>query len=179
MKHLNESLNYMDMQHHVLPKLGIDEFQSNIGEDSDMVVLNFTVDGEDVADDLVEWLERGYDFVVDAERSPGEVLDKKFYVFVELNRRSSAAKRIIEILGDLETLTGIKVGGWTLKIDGHDYPATVDAIEENVILSSAEYNKENQGDLNEWRSIAGIPRKPIHTSYSDDVIEWQRKAKII
>lgn len=178
MGQLNEGLNYQDMKNHVTPILGIDEFKSRIGEDSDIIVLNFTVSGEAVGNDLVDWLERGYDWVIDSEVSPGEVLDKKFYVFAEINRRSTAPRRIIELLDDLYTLTDIKTEDWQLRIGDKKYPATAEMIKANVALSAADYKNKEEGELNEWREIAGLPVVRTHDD-DPDILSWKRRAGII
>lgn len=162
----------------VTPVLGIDEFQSRIGEDSDIMVLTFIVAGQDVGGDLVDWLERGYDWIIDAEVSPGEVLDKKYYVFAEMNRRSTAAKRIMEMLDDLNTLTDIKADDWELSIDDKKYPATIEAIQSHVALTPSQYKKGQEGELNEWREIAGLPTVKIYED-DPDLVVWKRTAGII
>lgn len=178
-KQLNEGLNYMDMENHVTPILGIDQFKSRIGEDKDIIVLNFIVDGEAVGNDLVDWLERGYDWIIDSEVSPGEVLDKKYYVFSEMNRRSTAPKRIMELLDDLKTLTGISADNWELKIDKTKYPASEEIISKNVILNSNEYASAKEKDLNEWREIAGLKTIKTYDNTDVDLLNYQRQAGII
>lgn len=177
MTHLAESLNYLDMEGHVTPTLGIDEFASQIGQDSEIIVLNFLVSGEAVGNDLVDWLERGYDWIIDAETSPGEVFDGKFMVFAEMNRRSTAPRRIIEVLDDLKTLTGLEVKDWQLKISGKKMPASVENIQNNVCLDANEYRAREQSELNEWRAIAGIQTKKTQ-EILPDLREWQRQAGI-
>jgi hypothetical protein len=178
MKQLNEGLEYMDMKNHVTPILGIDEFESRIGEDSDIIVINFIVDSKKVATDLVDWLERGYQWIIDAEISPGEVLDKKYYVFAEMNRRSNAAERIMEVLDDLWTLTDIKQEGWQLKIDGKRYPASKETIQDHVELKPKEYERSKEAELNEWREIAGLNTVNSYEA-DEDIKNWQRQAGII
>lgn len=178
-KQLNEGLNYMDMEHHVTPILGIDQFKSRIGEDKDIIVLNFIVDGEAVGSDLVDWLERGYDWIIDSEVSPGEVLDKKYYVFAEMNRRSTAPERIMELLDDLYTLTGIKAEDWELKVDKTKYPASKEIISKKVILNPNEYASEKEKDLNEWREIAGLKTIKTYDNTDADLLSYQRQAGII
>lgn len=177
MKNLTESLDYLDMEGHVTPTLGIDEFKSQIGEDSDIIVLNFLVSGEAVGNDLVDWLERGYDWIIDAETSPGEVLDGKFMVFAEMNRRSTAPRRIIEVLEDLQTLTGVPVEDWQLKIAGKKMPASAENIQNNVCLDANEYRAQHESELNEWREIAGIKTKKTQ-ELQPDLLDWQRQAGI-
>lgn len=178
MKNLNESLDYHDMVGYVTPVLGIDEFESRIGDDSEIIVLNFIVSGSKVGENLVDWLERGYDWIIDAEISPGEVLDKKYYVFAEINRTSNAPRRIMEVLDDLNTLTDIKKDGWKIKIDGKKYPASEEIIKEKITLSSSEYKNNKEGELNEWREIAGLPTVKTY-EIDDDILNLQRQARII
>lgn len=178
-KILNEGLSYQVMKDQVTPILTIDEFKSTVGEDSDVIVLTFIVAGERVAQDLVDWFERGYDWIIDSEVSPGEVLDKKYYVFVELNRRSSAAKRIIELLDDMSTLTGFGPEEWELKIDGNRLQATVEDIKENLILDPMEYKRTQEHELNEWREIAGIRTSKTYDSSDEDIMNLQRLARIL
>jgi hypothetical protein len=176
---LTEGLQYMDMENQITPVLGIDEFKSNIGDDSEMIVLNFTVAGKEVGKDLVSWLERGYEWIVDADVSPGEVLDKKYYVFAEMDRRSSAPKRIFELLQDLNTLTGIEAENWKIKIDDEKYPASVENLQKHMIVSPVEYAVDQEKDLNEWREIAGIPTINKHKTTDEDLLNWKRQAGII
>ena len=105
---INEGLNYLDMEHQIEPVISIDEYSAKIGKDSDIVTIAFIVKSEDAGTDLADWLERGYSYVLDAEVSDGELSPGKHLVFVEMKRRANVPSRIIEILSDLETLTGLK-----------------------------------------------------------------------
>ena len=57
-----------------------------MGEDSDIVTLSFAVKGDQPAKDLVNFIETGYDFVLDADKTSGEQNDGKYRVFVEIER---------------------------------------------------------------------------------------------
>jgi hypothetical protein len=177
MRLINESLDHLDMEGHVTTILGIDEYKSQIGQDSDIVVLNFLVSGEQVGNDLVDWLERGYDWIIDAEVSPGEVFGSKYMVFAEMNRRSTAPRRIMEILDDLKTLVGVDSSEWQLKIDGKKIPASIEAIHNNVILDANEYRANEEQELNEWREIAGLTTVKTQ-EIDEDLVAWQRQAGI-
>lgn len=175
---LTESLNYQDMKDQLIPLLGIDEFESRIGEDYDIITLNFMVKSKEVGEDLVIWLERGYDFVIDAETSPGEIENDKYYVFVEINRRKSSAKRIIELLKDLETLTDLKINQWSLKINGKLHKASTEIIEHELILSPSEYKNNKEVELNEWRNIANLNHVSFYDNDDQDLKAIQRQAGI-
>ena len=83
---ITESLRTHDLRHFIKKVVDIDSFKSKIGDDEDVVVLTFTVDHEDPAKDLENFIEMGYDFVLDADVSPGELDDGTYKVYVELER---------------------------------------------------------------------------------------------
>lgn len=168
------------MEHQVYPILGIDQYKSKIGDDSEFVTVDFTVKSKSVSEDLVTWLERGYDWIIDSEESPGEVKNNQYLVFAEMNRRTWVPKRVIEMLADFETLTGIKAGEWRLRIGDELYPATEQNIRDNVTLSPHEYRIEREGELNEWREMAGLDTVPVYQTEDDpNILEMQRQAGII
>lgn len=165
---LTEGLDYKDMEGQILPVVSVDEYKAKMGKDSDIVTLTFTVKSKQVGEDLVEWFERGYDFVLDAKVSDGEIETGKWLVFVEMNRRSSVPNRIIELLDDLKTLTDLKLTDWEIKVDDESYDADEKILKQVIILNPNEYKnkKENEGELNEMREIAGISIKS--NSFNDD-----------
>ena len=63
---MTESLRKDDLRFLVKKVFEIDAYKSKIGDDYDVVVLSFTVDEEDPATDLENFIEMGYDFVLDA-----------------------------------------------------------------------------------------------------------------
>lgn len=104
---INESLRPDDLRHLVKKVFEIDSFRSKIGDDQDVVVLSFTVDYEEAARDLENFIEMGYEFVLDADTSTGETDDGTYKVFVEIERGRRAAGQVREILDGIEKLTGI------------------------------------------------------------------------
>jgi hypothetical protein len=177
---INESLQYLDMEHQVYPILGVDQYKSKIGDDSEFVTIDFTVKSKSVTEDLVIWLERGYDWIIDSEESPGEVKNNQYLVFAEMNRRTWVPKRIMELLFDFETLTGIKAGEWKLRIGEKLYPATEQNIKDHVTLSPHEYRIDRESELNEWREMAGLDTVSIYeTDRDQDLLEMKRQAGII
>jgi hypothetical protein len=104
---INESLRTHDLRHFIKKVVEIDSFKSKIGDDEDVVVLTFTVDHEDPAKDLENFIEMGYDFVLDADVSPGELDDGTYKVYVELERGRHVAEQIREVLDGVERLAAI------------------------------------------------------------------------
>ena len=69
---LNEGLRAFDLADMVHPLFEIDTYRSKMGEDRDVCVLTFRVKDRDPARDLMEFIEKGYDFVLDSDVSSGE-----------------------------------------------------------------------------------------------------------
>lgn len=167
---LNESLDYMDMVDQIGDTITVDEYSAKMGKDKDIVTITFTVHNKLAAEDLVTWFERGYDFVLDASVSEGELEPGKWLVFAELDRRSKVPNRIITLLSDLETLTDIKLKDWKVEIEGEECEADEDAIRKHMILNPNVYKDEKEEaeneledkDLNEMRIRAGIDVKSVY-----------------
>ena len=161
---LTEGLDFHDLEGQVEPEITVDEYSAKMGKDSDIVTLTFTVNSELAGRDLVDWFERGYDYVLDASVSDGEIQPGKYLIFVEMNRRSTVPERIVELLSDLETLTAIKLKDWTVIVDEEEYEPDTDTLKQVITISPHEYRveKEKETELNEFREIAGIPTKNLH-----------------
>ena len=158
MKTLNEALDYMDMKDQIEPKITVDEYAAKMGKDSDIVTLTFTVHSKLAAKDLTSWLERGYEFVLDASVSDGELEPGEWLVFVEMQRRIAVPDRIIKLLSDLETLTDISIDDWVIDIAGKEVGANEQQIRDEMILNPNEYKMEKEQDekLDEVRQLAGL-----------------------
>ncbi len=167
---LNEGLEYHDLVGQMLPTVTVDEYAAHMGEDSEIVTLAFTVKSEAAGNDLADWFERGYDFGLDAQVSEGEVKPGQYLVFVEMNRRSSVPKRIIELLDDLETLTAIPVKDWTVVVDDEEYSPEEDVLKQVITISPHEYRETEEVDeeeINEMRERAGLEVKVLHADKQD------------
>jgi hypothetical protein len=82
MHNLNEGLEYKDLVGMMKPTIHIDEFSSKMGDDDEIVVASFYVRDKQAGQDLVDWFEKGYDFILDADMSPGEVKPNRYLVYV-------------------------------------------------------------------------------------------------
>ena len=129
---LNEGLNYHDLEGIVDPKVSVDEYSAQMGKDSDIVTVAFTVSNKQAGEDLSDWFERGYDWVLDAQVSDGEVSPGKYLVFVEFYRRNSVPAKIIEMLDDLKTLTDRDTSEYKIKVDGKLYSAKEELLKEVI-----------------------------------------------
>ena len=66
---ISESLDYHDMVDQIDEKITVDEYAAKMGKDSDVVTITFIANSKAAAQDLVRWLEVGYDWILDASRS--------------------------------------------------------------------------------------------------------------
>lgn len=164
---LTEGLKYKELSGLIKPTIHIDEFSSKMGDDDDIVVLSFYVRNEQVCEDLISWFEKGYDFILDADRSPGEINPNRFLVYVELKRRRVLPKHIHELLEDLTTLTEFMPKDWIITYDREDYEYSPETIATVVPLSPKEYRAKKENLLNDLRVGAGIKTKPIYDLDTD------------
>jgi hypothetical protein len=95
---LNEGLRPMDLEEMVYPTFEVDTYSSKMGEDRDVCVVSFQVKDRAPAKDLMEFIEKGYHFVLDSDVSSGENADGEYSVFVELPRSSRLAEQIKEFI---------------------------------------------------------------------------------
>jgi hypothetical protein len=115
---LNEGLRPNDLKELVYPFFEVDTYRSKMGEDQDVCVVSFHVKQRDSARDLMEFVEKGYNFVLDADVSSGENSRGEYHVFVELDRSPQLAEQISDLLYGVKKLTGIS--DWKFKYHRKD-----------------------------------------------------------
>ncbi len=136
---INESLRHDDLKHLVKKVFEIDSYSSKIGDDEDIVVLSFTVDHEDPAKDLENFIEMGYDFVLDADTSAGEMDDGTYKVFVEIERGRHLPEQITQLLDGIERLTGIPEMRFRYYKSFRSQPATEENLAATIPLDKNSY----------------------------------------
>jgi len=128
MAQVNEGLLAGDLRMLVDNIIEIDSYSSKMGDDKDIVVLAFTVKSQDPATDLVTFVENGYDFVLDADASPGELSDGKYKVFVEIERNRRIHEQIVELLSGIGLLADVD----NFKFRYYKSFHSIDASEQNL-----------------------------------------------
>jgi hypothetical protein len=176
---LFESLEFKDMEGLMKPTIHVDEFSSKMGDDDDIIVVSFFVRDAQAAKDLMNWFEKGYDFVLDADRSPGELKPNRYLVYVELRRRSTAGGNVEQLLSDLETLTEFKTDNWTMHYKGKEVPFSRDEFDRVVPLTPRAYRERYEKDLNEMRAQAGLPTKRVYDETDKTLQAIQSAAGIL
>ncbi len=151
---LNESLREADLRHFVKKVFDIDSYKSKIGNDADIIVLSFTVEGEDPAKDLENFIEMGFEFVVDADVSSGETDDGTYKVFVELERTRHVAKEIREMLDGIEKITGMDKLKFRYFKSFKSIEATLENLEKYIPTNKKDY--ELATDRNSFNNFSNF-----------------------
>lgn len=178
---LNEGLEYMDLKEQMSNKLTVDEYAAKMGKDNEIVTITFEVYSKLAAEDLTAWFERGYDFVLDASVSKGELEPGKYLVFVEMLRRTKVPYNLVRLLSDLQTLTDYDLNDWIVSINEIDYPAEEEVLLKNMITNPGVYlekveaekekieNKDLDSDLEGFKTLAGLDVKPSYDEKDEDI----------
>lgn len=136
---LNENLRAGDLRNLVKKVFEIDSFKSKIGNDEDIVTLSFTVDQDEPAKDLENFIEMGYNFVLDADVTPGELDDGKYRVYVELERTRHSAEQIFEIIEGIKKITGLEAMRFRYFKSFKSEEATLENLQATVPENKAAY----------------------------------------
>jgi len=154
-KQLDEGLSHMDLEDRVAPVVHFDEYVPKMGESDNVIVASFKVNGKTAAQDLENFMEKGYDWILDAETSPGEISEGNYVVFVEAERRTSFPSVFISMVEDMSNITGLQPSDYTMVY----YKNSVN--EDSVELS----------EQNIARSIPLSPKKYRDNKAASDVLE--------
>jgi predicted PolB exonuclease-like 3'-5' exonuclease len=138
---LFEGLREGDLKDQISNTFSIDHYKSKMGNDKDIVVLGFRLEDKFPATDLMEFIEKGYNFILDADMSTGEEQDGKYQVFVEIERTK-------KLPGQLRSL----IDGVSQLCDNYDWKFKYQklgllefnekTIMENVPLDDKEYTQK-------------------------------------
>ena len=158
---LNENLEYGDLKRLVHDELHIDEYKSKMGDDADVCVLSFKVSGKEPSMDLVNFIEKGYEFVLDADVSSGEKEGGDYLVFVELERTKELPEQIMRLLGDIKNLTEVDPSEWRVvyRKSDKEHDLTEEVLARLIPLTPNEYNRKfqrEQDELDAMKAVAGV-----------------------
>lgn len=127
-RNLSEGLRSGDLADYVSEVFTVDQFRSKMGEDQDIVVLGFRVKEKNPAIDMMEFIEKGYNFILDADMSAGEEKDGQYQVFVEIERTPELKNQLKELLGGVGQLCNCKE--WRFRYQ--KAPSSLEFNEENI-----------------------------------------------
>lgn len=167
----NEELLAGDLRMLVDNIFEIDSYASKMGSDKDIVVLSFTVEQKEPAEDLVNFCERGYEFVLDADSTPGELNDGKYKVFVEMERNRHVPENIIELLDGVGKLAEVDDFKFRYYKSFQSQPVSQLSLEETIPVSKEDYEiaiQENK--LNNFSNFFGRSYLESIDVQDDDII---------
>jgi len=151
MTFLNEGLKAGDLDGVVSKRFSVDQFKSKMGDDRNIMVLAFTVDGQAPAKDLERFAETGYKEVLDADATPGTLEDGKHRVFVEFARVEKVDRDIRKFLDDLSKLTNIDTFEFTYHKDTTPFEASAknlaDVLPRTPIAYTQKINQMRLGEV--------------------------------
>lgn len=137
---VNEGLRKSDLKDLIYPKLQIDTFKSKMGEDSDVCVVTMQAKDRSPAKDLMEFIEKSYDFVLDADISAGENSRGEYSIFVEIERTKNIAEQICDMMYGIKQLTEIDNFDFIYYKDKTQRPVSRETLEDLVPQNSMQYN---------------------------------------
>ena len=151
---VNEGLKAGDLEGVVSPRFSIDQYKSKMGEDKNIMVLAFTVDGNAPAKDLERFAETGFKSVMDADATPGTMEDGKYKVFVEFERKETVVNDIVAFIEDLKKLTNIEEFQYTYHKGQNPSAVSAGTLGEMVPVTPEAYEQMvNEMKVDEAKSF--------------------------
>ena len=149
-----EGLKAGDLEGVVSPRFSIDQYKSKMGDDKNILVLGFVVDGQAPAKDLERFAEVGYNSILDADATPGTLEDGKHRVFVEFARKPEVIKQIAGFLEDLKKLTNIEEFEYTYHKGVNPTMVSAGTMEETIPTTPEAYEQRvNEMKVSEARKF--------------------------
>jgi len=160
MSNLYEGLKPGNLKRLVRNDVFIDEYSSKMGENKDVITGSFKITDRAPAKDLVSFLEKNYDFILDADVSQGEKTDGDYLVFFEIERSENFPEQFMTVLNGVSNLT--EIDDWNFKYKGttQRYPASKITIAEKVPLTAESFEQRQQEtmQLESMKAIARVPK---------------------
>jgi len=129
-----------DLKHMVYHIMEIDSFASKMGDDKDIVTISFSVKEKSAAEDLMNFIEKGYEFVLDADITPGEQSDGTHKVFVEVQRNKNIHSQVMEIMDGVSKLS--EEDNWRFRYykNWKSTPLKLSSLEEQLPSDPNDYS---------------------------------------
>ena len=176
MMRLREGLEQGDLKRLVHTEMHIDEFKSKLGRDEDVVVISLKVTGKEPAVDIVNFVEKGYEWVIDADVSSGEMEDGDYIVFIECDRDPAVASNVMSLMDDLMNLTEQDISEWRVRYrSGRDHELTEKNLQDMIPKTPSEYREQfGHQQIDKLKAAAGV--KVTTKAPKNDVTESLRIA---
>ena len=166
------SLREGDLKDLVEDIFEIDSYQSKMGDDKNIITISFTVADKKPAEDLANFLEKGYNFILDADVTSGEQSDGKYKVFVEIQREKGASENINEMLDGVKKLSAVENFKFRYYKDFHSKPATLEQMEQDIPIDPDKYGiVANESNMNNFKNF-------FNKSYVDSIEMYENNIVI-
>ena len=145
------TLKQHDLRDLVSEVIEIDSDKSKMGADEDIITITFSTITRESAQDLTNFLERGYTFVLDADTTASEQSDGTYKVFVEIERDKQAGENIMELADGVKNLANVDLRFRYYK-EFRSKELTQTALEEVMPMDPDLYGVDQKG-MNEDLSL--------------------------
>jgi hypothetical protein len=160
-QNINENLEQGDLKRLVTPSIHIDEYKSKMGDDADVCVVSFKISGKEPGADLVSFIEKGYDWVLDADISSGEKEGGDYLIFVEIQRTPELPAQIYLMVDDITNLTDTDISEWTVMYQktNKEQELSKQGLAAIIPLTPELYQRKyhkDQKELDQLKTAAGV-----------------------
>ena len=150
----------------------IDSYKSKMGNDKDIVTLSFSTLTKESGEDLVDFIEKGYNFVLDADVTAGEQSDGTYKVFVEMERKTSVPQEIMELINGLKSLCELDEFKYRYYKSFDSTVIDEELLGGSIPLTAEDYEMSvNESNLNNYKNF-------FNKSYIEDIIINENTIKI-
>ena len=146
-----------DLQDLLQPVFEIDNFKSKMGDDEDIVVVSFSLSEQNAANDLVDFIEKSYDFVLDADSTVSELDNGVYKVFVEMERNRAVNENIMNMLYGVGKLSNIESFKFRYYKNFRSHDANLNNLQEMVPIDARTYSLTVMENAEEF--FASVPGK--------------------
>jgi hypothetical protein len=132
----------------------IDAYKSKMGDDKDVVVMSFSIQGKAPAEDLVSFVEKGYKFVLDADMAAVNDDSSDHRVYIELDRDSNVVDNILNIMDGIGKLSNINPFKFRYYKNFKSYVLDRENLDKMVPKSADEYaSSVNESSINNFKTF--------------------------
>jgi len=158
-----------DLLHHIME---IDSYKSKMGSDKDIITLSFSTGTKESADDLMVFIEKGYEFVLDSDATAGEQSDGTYKVFVEIERSRNAPEEILEIIDGVKKLSNLDDLKFRYYKNFKSMLLNLETLTATVPIDSESYkNKVNESNMDNYKNF-------FNRSFVESIDMWDDIIKI-
>jgi hypothetical protein len=152
-----------DLKELVYDVFEVDSFKSKMGDDKNIVVMSFSTRTTESGNDLMNFIEKGYPFVLDADVTSGEQPDGTYKVFVEMERCAECPEQVVEIIDGVQKLAELDKMRFRYYKSFKSNDVSVESVSNTVPLDNDAYDiKVNENNMENYKNF-------FNKSYMDSI----------